>query len=612
MIQINNLSKSFSDQILFENISFNIQKGERCGLVGRNGSGKSTLFSIIQGKLLPDSGEVSIPKNYRIGSLEQHIKFTKKTVLEECIQVLHEDQKYDFHLAEKILFGLGFTDDDLNKDPMSFSGGYQIRINLCKCLLIEPNLLLLDEPTNYLDIVSLRWLKSFLNSFQGEIILITHDRNFMDSITTHTMGITKNYLKKFSGDTAKFYEKIQLEDEIYQKTKENIDKKKAHLESFIDRFGAKASKASQAQSKMKQLNKLENMDDLVSEASMDLHFNYSPCPGKQIFEAKDLSFGFPGKDILFSNLNFSLGRNDKIGIIGKNGKGKSTLLNTISGHFTPLSGEVNFHPSTKIGHLGQTNIERLNPNNTIIEEIQGVNTNLGHTKVRNICGSLMFTGDMGKKKISVLSGGEKNRVMLGKIIANESNLLLLDEPTNHLDIESIEILSKEIKNYEGAVLIVTHSESLIRSVCNKLVIFHDNIAEIFDGSYDEFLEKIGWGDDDQQKKSKSQKEMLSKKEIHARRAVIIKERAKILNPILKKIAENENKIVLIEEKLEIENNIMSKAVSEQDNEKILTSSIEIGRLEKEISELFSILEADEVHSVEINKEFDSKLSELGE
>jgi len=227
MIQVQNLSKQFSGQILFENISFNMQPGERIGLVGRNGSGKSTLFKMILGELGPDSGEVVIPKNYSLGKLEQHISFSEKTVLEECTQVLKEDEKFDFYKAEKILTGLGFSEEDYHKDPRSFSGGYQIRINLCKSLLTKPNLLLLDEPTNYLDILSLRWLRRFLITFEGEVIIITHDRSFMDSVTTHTMGIYRQGLKKIKGNTSKFYEQLEQEDEIYQKTKENHDRKRS-------------------------------------------------------------------------------------------------------------------------------------------------------------------------------------------------------------------------------------------------------------------------------------------------------------------------------------------------------------------------------------------------
>lgn len=494
MIQLNNISKHFGVQVLFDDLELVIGKGERIGFVGRNGSGKSTLFKIILGEITPDSGEIKIPKGYQVGALDQHIHFSKPTVLEECCQVLSEDEQYDWWKAERILFGLGFTEEDLQKDPYSFSGGYQVRINLTKALVQNPNLLLLDEPTNYLDIVSLRWLRGFLKGFKGEVLIITHDRDFMDSVATHTIGLTRKRLRKFKGDTAKFYEQVAISDEMYEQTRVTQEKKKKELQGFVDRFGAKASKATQAQSRAKQIEKMGTLEKLSDENSLGFRFNYKECPGKVILEANDLSFSYSGdaSEDLFSNLSISVGRHDRIGIIGKNGKGKSTLLNVIAGELEKRTGDIVSHPSISLGHFGQTNIERLHIGNTIQNEISESNPDLTFSQVRKICGTIMFEGDLANKNISVLSGGEKSRVMLGKILARKSNLLLLDEPTNHLDMDSIESLTKEIGNFEGAVIVVTHSELMLKAIVNKLIIFHKGIAEFFDGTYDEFLEKIGW------------------------------------------------------------------------------------------------------------------------
>jgi ATP-binding cassette subfamily F protein 3 len=494
MIQLNNVSKHFGLQVLFDELGLLIGKKERIGFVGRNGSGKSTLFKIILGEIEPDAGEVVIPKGYKIGALDQHIHFTKPTVLEECCQVLTEDEQYDWWKAERILFGLGFSEDDLQKDPNSFSGGYQVRINLTKALVQNPNLLLLDEPTNYLDIVSLRWLRGFLKSFKGEVLLITHDRDFMDSVATHTAGLARKKLNKFKGNTTKFYEQLAIADDMYEQTRVAQEKKKKDLQGFVDRFGAKASKATQAQSRAKQIEKMGTMEKLDSENNLGFRFHYKECPGKVILETKDLSFSYTGskEDDLFENLSINVGSTDRIGIIGKNGKGKSTLLNVIAGELKARTGNIKTHPSLSMGHFGQTNIERLHENNTIITEISDSNHDLGTGQVRKICGTMMFPDELAKKKISVLSGGEKSRVMLGKILAKKSNLLLLDEPTNHLDMESIENLSEEIVRFPGAVILVTHSELLLRSSVNKLIIFHQGRADFFDGTYDEFLEKIGW------------------------------------------------------------------------------------------------------------------------
>lgn len=498
MLQLKNISKHFGLQVLFDDLNLLIGKRERIGFVGRNGSGKSTLFKIIMGEVEADGGEIIIPKGYKIGVLDQHISFSKPTVLEECCQVLSEEEEYDWWKAEKILFGLGFSEADLEKDPNSFSGGYQVRINLTKALVQNPNLLLLDEPTNYLDIVSLRWLRGFLRSFKGEVLLITHDRDFMDSVSTHTIGLSRKRLSKYQGNTKKFYEQLSVIEQIHEQSRVNQEKKKKELQSFVDRFGAKASKASQAQSRAKQIAKMDTIEKLDSENELGFTFHYKECVGKVILEAKDLSFSYSSKeeDDLFKNFSLTLGRDDRVGIIGKNGKGKSTLLNVLAGELKARTGSITSHSSLCVGHFGQTNIERLESNNTIINEISNSNYDLSVGEVRKICGTMMFADDLAKKKVSILSGGEKSRVMLGKILAKESNLLLLDEPTNHLDMESIDSLSREIVRFPGSVILVTHSELLLRSSVNKLIVFQDGKVEIFDGTYDEFLDKVGWSTDE--------------------------------------------------------------------------------------------------------------------
>jgi ATP-binding cassette subfamily F protein 3 len=591
MIQVQDISKSFGTQVLFEGVTFTIGKKERLGFVGRNGSGKSTLFKMVLGEYLPDSGKIAVPKGYTIGSLDQHIHFTKETVLEECCQVLKAEEQYDYYKAEKILFGLGFSEEDLHKDPASFSGGYQVRINLTKALIQRPNLLLLDEPTNYLDIVSLRWLKSFLNNFDGEVLIITHDREFMDSVTTHTMGISRQNVKKIKGDTAKYYEQVLLEEEIHEQTRLNQEKKKKELQGFVDRFKAKASKASQAQSRVKQLEKMDSIEKLAEEGSLGFRFQYVECPGKIIMEAEDLSFAYPNKidEKLFEDLSFSIGRHDRIGIIGKNGKGKSTLLNVLGGELTALTGKISNHPSMVKGHFGQTNISRLHESNSITQEITEENPHLSRSHVRGICGTVMFEGDLADKKIKVLSGGERSRVMLGKILARPVNLLMLDEPTNHLDMESIESLTEEIDRFPGAVLLVTHSEMILRTVVNKLIIFHEGRAEFFDGNYEEFLEKIGW-ESEETKLSAVAKPKLSKKELKQKRAEIISERAKSIGPMKKKIDSIEELITRLEEELEVKSAELVEASNQGDGNRINALSQDVGQGNQKINDLFDELE----------------------
>ena len=610
MIQAKNLSKHFGAQDLFVGVSFQLGSKERVGLVGRNGSGKTTLFKLILGELSPDGGELAIPKGYKIGALEQHIHFTKATVLDECIQVLNPEDFLE-HEAEKILFGLGFSETDMHKDPKSFSGGYQIRINLAKVLLKAPNLLLLDEPTNYLDIVSVRWLKSFLKNFQGEIMIITHDREFMDDVVTHTMGLHRQQLKKIKGDTAKFYEQIMQDEEMYEKTRGNLDKKRKEMEAFVERFKAKASKAAQAQSRMKALQKMSTMDKLADVDVLGFRFRFIECPGKQIAEVKHLSFSYNGsnENLLFHNLSFSINREDRIGIIGKNGKGKSTLLNVIGRVLEPVSGKVSYHPSAKIGHFGQTNINRLHMENTIAEEIQAENSELTISGVRNICGTMMFEGDLAKKKIKVLSGGERARVLLGKILAKPANLLLLDEPTNHLDMESIESLTEEIGNFPGAVVIVTHSEIMLRNLATKLIIFHNGNAEFFHGTYDDFLEKIGW-ESEENKPNKVARKKLSEKEIKERKAEISILRVKQTKPLKEEIEVLEAQITHSEGLLNRITLELEKAATVQDTVKLTDYTHAIGKLNQQIENLFEKL-ANLNDSIDfINKKYDQEISQL--
>jgi len=502
MIQLTNLSKSFAGDRLLRDINLKVTPKQKIGFVGRNGSGKSTLFKIILGEEHYDEGELSIPKNYRIGALKQHLSFSEKTLREECALALPEGEEWNFYKIEKLLFGLGFTHEDLDKDPLSFSGGYQIRINLVKLLAEEPNMLLLDEPTNYLDIVSLRWLRSFIKSFDGEVILITHDRDFMDSISTHTMGINRKGLHLIEGNSHKYYETLALADETYEKTQANQAKKRKELEEFIARNKARASTAAMAQSKVKELEKMEDLEDLESEASLEFDFSYAPTPAKIVLRAKDLAFGYEDKPTLFENVSFDMLRGKTIAIIGKNGKGKSTLLNLIAGELEAREGGIELHPSTTFAHFGQTNIERLNTKVSILDEIATARRDIGIAEVRSIAGRMMFSGDNAKKKIELLSGGERSRVMLGKIIATPANLLFLDEPTNHLDMQSIDALCDAIEGFEGSTMLVTHSEMLLHRLADALIIFHQGKAEYFDGTYAEFLEKIGWEEEEVEKPAK--------------------------------------------------------------------------------------------------------------
>lgn len=502
MIQVDDIHLAYGGEPVLEGISFSIQTGEKCGLIGRNGSGKSTLFRLITGQEKADDGTISTPKGYRIGYLQQHIRFSQPSVLEEAALGLREEEKDALYKVEKLLGGLGFSEDQWDLPPESFSGGFQLRIQLAKALLAEPDCLLLDEPTNYLDILSVRFLSKFLKNWQGEMVLISHDLEFLDATTTHMMSIHRKKVHKIKGSSSDLFALIAEEEEHHEKTRQTLEKKKAHLESFVERFGAKASKAAQAQARQKAIDKMPNLEKLKNLYNLQFSFNEVPFMGKKMIEAASLQFSYDKKSSLIEDFSLTIEKGDRVAIIGKNGYGKSTLLKLLAAELAPDAGTITSSQVLRLGYFGQTNIEKLDPKLKIEEEISSANPKLNFTQVRGICGLMMFGGDLAKKPISVLSGGEKSRVLLGKIIAEPCNILFLDEPTHHLDIESIEALIDAIDEFEGSVVIVTHSEWMLRRIpFTKLVVCHKQKQEMFLGSYDEFLSKMGWQEETESKKA---------------------------------------------------------------------------------------------------------------
>jgi ATP-binding cassette subfamily F protein 3 len=616
MIQINDLSKSFGRQVIFDGITATINAGERVGLVGRNGSGKSTLFRMILDEEHPDGGNITVPQGYRIGHLSQHIHFSKDTVLKEaCLSLRpNEDGIDETYKVKKVLAGLGFSEDELEESPHSLSGGFQIRLNLAKVLVSEPNLLLLDEPTNYLDIISIRWLGQELRAWKGELILITHDRDFMDSVTTHTMMIHRSKIRKIEGQTQKLYDQIALEEEVYEKTRINDEKRRKDVEQFINRFRAQANKAKAVQSRIKALQRHERLDKLTDAKTLDFSFNAAPFTGKQLLVAENLSFGFEKNDLLIKGLNLVIGRKDRIAIIGKNGKGKTTLLNLLAGELMPLQGVITPHPATKLAYFGQTNISRLNTANTVEQEIMDVHPDHSRGASRKICGLMMFEGDHALKKISVLSGGEKSRVLLGKILVSPANLLFLDEPTNHLDMESIDSLVEAIDAFDGAVVIVTHSEMILHAVAERLVIFDDDAVGVFEGTYQDFLDRVGWRDETPveiagERRPKPEKGM-SRKDLRKMRAEIITNKSKVLNPIQKRIAEIEKTIVELEQKVESLNRSLLEASSKADGGNIMQMSKEMHEAQQGIEALFNELATLTEEFERRSREFEERLNEV--
>lgn len=585
MIQVEGLSISYFGNPLFQDATFSLQRGERCGLVGRNGSGKSTLFRLITKKETPDSGTISIGRNYSIGMLDQHILFTQSSVIEEAALGLKSSEKDCLYKVERILFGLGFTHQDLIKNPKDLSGGYQLRLHLAKVLISEPDCLLLDEPTNYLDIISIRWFTRFLRQWKGEFILITHDRQFMDSVTTHMMGIHRSKVRKIAGSTNEFFDLISQEEEIYERTRVNSEKKRERVLGFVERFGAKASKASQAQSKRKMLERIPSLEKLKALYNLSFSFKEAPFFGQKMVEVRGVDFSFdPQVGDLVHDLSFSIEKGERIAIVGKNGRGKSTLLRLLAKELNPLSGSIFASEHVKIGYFGQTNIDRLSHCHTVEEEIASANVALTHSEVRAICGLMMFSGMMAEKPISVLSGGERSRVLLGKIVGTPCNLLLLDEPTHHLDVESIEALIDALEEFSQAVVIVTHSELLLeRLALDKIIVCHQGRQELFLGGYEAFLEKDGWKEEEALpsiEKVKVQKELPKKSTLQ-----------KTSSWQQKRIKALEEEIIQLEVDQEADQKVLFEASNKKDISLLQSVGKRIADRKERIDSLFLKLEA---------------------
>ena len=591
-------------------------------MVGRNGYGKTTLFQLITGQIEPDSGKISIPDGYKIGYLEQVISFSRSSVLEEACTGLSEEEINDKWKAEKILFGLGFTESDMEKPPGVFSGGYQVRLNLAKVLIAEPDLLLLDEPTNYLDVVSIRWLSRFLRAWRSELMLITHDRSFMDGVTTHTMAIHRKKIKKIEGGTDKLYAQILKEEEIYEKTRINDEKKRKEVERFIERFRAKNTLASMVQSRVKFLSKHQRLEKLDKIQTLDFSFNHSPFPATVMMRIKNLRFAYDGGPELLSGFSLEVRKHDRICVMGQNGKGKSTLLRLLARELTPAGGTITTHSKLDVGYFAQTNLSSLNPDNTVTEEIAAAGKGCLPQEARNIAAAMMFEGDHALKKVSVLSGGEKSRLMLGKILVMPCNLLLLDEPTNHLDMDSCDSLLAAIDAFDGAVVIVTHNEMFLQSLATRFIVFDRGKIIEYARSYKDFLEEVGWEMDENLRRKEETDAAgtardesavppsLDKKSLRQARAAILQEKSKVVGPLDKKVKKLESAIEALEKDAAETMEKLHQSSIAGDGPAIAEYSRKNEALKDQIDALFEALETATTAYEKAAKEFDDRLREL--
>lgn len=532
MLNISNVSVSFQGTPLFTQLSFMLKEGDRVGLIGKNGAGKSTLLKVIAKQMQPDSGVIATDKDTRIGFLKQDIDFDKgKTVLEQAYQAFSEIQHLeqqmerinaqlanedDYHSqqyhdlieqlsdithrydilggyrykgeTEKILLGLGFSKEDFNKPTELFSGGWRMRIELAKLLLQNNDVLLLDEPTNHLDIESIIWLEQFLITYKGVVLIVSHDKMFLDNVTNRTIEISSGRIYDYNKPYSQF---IKFREELLQQQlseKKNQDKKIQQTEQLIERFRAKASKASMAQSLIKKLDKIERIEvDKQDVSVMNIRFPMAIIPGRVVLEINDASKRFADKQVL-EHINLRLERGKKVAFVGQNGQGKTTLAKMIVGehHF---DGEIKLGHNVKLGYFAQNQADYLDGEQTIYDTMYQVATDENRTEIRDILGAFLFRGDDVDKKVKVLSGGERNRLALAKLLLSSFNVLIMDEPTNHLDIPSKNVLKMALKRFEGTLIIVSHDRDFLQGLTDTVYEFKDKSVKTFLGDIDFYLEQ---------------------------------------------------------------------------------------------------------------------------
>lgn len=522
MIQVSGLTKYFGPQKLFEDITWQIDRFSRTALVGHNGAGKSTMLRIIAGELEPDAGSVIIPKTVRVGYLPQEITLldakpalelvlsgrqdlvaleaeleglqaeVERNPTESNIQILGERQ-HAFELAggyrlrsqaQSIMASLGFRNDELLKLTTEFSGGWQMRILLAKLLLSKPDLLLLDEPTNHLDIESLAWLETFLASYPGILLIVSHDRAFLNHVIDGVASLDQNGLLSFPGNYDHYLQCREALEAQLEKTAQQQRQLRAEKQAFIDRFRYKATKAKQVQSRVKQLEKLEGVQLLEGRKKLHFHFPDPERPPQILLELRHVSKAY-GDNVVYRDIDFRIYRGDKLALVAPNGAGKSTLIKILA-NIIPFEGERLLSDRVHMAHFAQHQIDALDFRKTLLEEAcAGLPSTVTLTMVRAALGAFLFTNEDVDKPVSILSGGEKNKLALAKILLRAPNLLLLDEPTNHLDLDSREALEEALRAYPGTLVVISHDRWFIDKVCTKIVSISGGKIDIFDGTYSE-------------------------------------------------------------------------------------------------------------------------------
>ena len=527
------ISKSFGGRVLYSNATLQLNAGERWALVGPNGAGKTTLLKIIMGLESADEGTVTFAKDATLGYLEQETELMgDRTALNEVIESAHEIKQWERKVndlslkiaetpegatlnkyledyahamerferlggyelesrARQILAGLGFPVEDFDKPAREFSGGWQMRISLSKLLLRRPDVLLLDEPTNHLDLESVQWLERFLSSYDGTVLLVSHDRSFMDACVTHVAALENRMLVTYTGNYSGYLHQREENLEQLRAKRAAQERDIAHMETFIERFRYKPTKAKQVQERVAKVEKIREELVVLPEQSHHMHFRFPEPPrtGDTVISLEGVAKSYED-NFVYANVDLKLYRGDHVALVGPNGAGKSTLMKLIAGKLKPDAGQISLGQNVTEAYYAQHQLEELNPSNTVLAELDTVAAGWTTSEERRLLGAFLFHGDDVEKRVNVLSGGERARLALAKMLVSPDPLLLLDEPTNHLDIDSVDVLEKALIDFPGTIILISHDEHLVRAVANKVVDVRNHRVTVYDGDYDYFLFKL--------------------------------------------------------------------------------------------------------------------------
>lgn len=656
MIQFSNISKAFGTQQVLIDVTVTIHEGERVGLVGPNGAGKSTLFEILSGNVSPDKGEATYPGTMRMAYVHQQIHGVASGVpllqyvenampelnelhasmerIEAALPNANETEKarmlarlgemqseyehkggYDLkNRAETILSGLGFDVKRFDDLFDSFSGGWKIRAELARNLVAQPDILLLDEPTNYLDVPAVEWLQSFLKSFRGTLILISHDRYLLNNLTNVTLELMGGHLTRYQGNYEKYVKDREQRHEQLLAQQRNIDRRRDQLERFVDRFKYKATKAAQAQSRQKMLDKLDDVDiPQVYVKAPKIILPDAPRSGQEVVRIEDGFFSYDGKRNIFENLNLRVERGDKVAFVGLNGMGKTTLLRLIAGRVTLNSGKLFIGHGVNMGYQSQDYMETLAPGKSIFDTVRAVSSDRSDGDLRNMLGGFGFAGDNIDKLVQVLSGGEKLRLALACLLLRPNNLLMLDEPTTHLDIYAREALEEAIKNYNGTLLLVSHDITFVRNVATTIFAMEPGHVKKYYGNYDYYREKLAEENANiqqtpqQASPQKNATVSVNRKDRKREEAEIRKQFSAERRKWEQRVAEDEK--IITEKEAEL-SNIFNALSSNDPNTDYATLNKRVPVLQREIDEATTMWEKASYHLDDILKQIETKIAGL--